>query len=274
MNYQSAADVPWVVFRLQDYHFAIPAFEVQEMVALPDLTPVPNAPPHVRGMINLRGHIMPLIDLRQRMHMESSSQAMAGFIDTLDQREQDHKNWIAELENSVRDKRKFGLTTDPHKCAFGQWFDTFETDNFELMGIIQKFDRPHRRIHAIADEVEAAVDEGDFNHAYGLIQRTRDGALARMIELFAEVRLAVKKTQREIAMVMERRGRNVALAVDAVEAVEMIDPATIEDAHESISGVSDQFVTQVGRLNETDQMVLILDLTSVLDEGARLAARA
>lgn len=274
MTSQLDADIPWVVFRLQDHHFAIPASVVQEMVATPDLTPVPSAPPYVRGMINLRGRVMPLIDLRQRMRMESSAEAMERFVEMLDQREQEHKNWLAELENSVRDKRKFTLTTDPHKCAFGQWFDSFETDNFELMGIIQKFDRPHRRIHAIAQEVEQDVDGGRVDHAYGMIQRTRDGALARMVELFSEVRQAVKKTRREIAMVMERGGRDVALAVDAVESVEMIDPATIEAAHESITGAADQFVTQVGRRAENDQMVLILDLTSVLDEGARLVAGA
>lgn len=39
----------------------------------------------------------------------------------LAERETDHVNWINELERSVQEKRKFTLTTDPYKCAFGKW---------------------------------------------------------------------------------------------------------------------------------------------------------
>jgi len=44
---------------------------VREIIRLTDITPVPQMPPHVRGVINLRGKIIPVVDLRIRFGLES-----------------------------------------------------------------------------------------------------------------------------------------------------------------------------------------------------------
>ena len=41
-------------------------YEVREIIALPQVTPVPRLPAHVRGVVNLRGKVIPVIDLRLR----------------------------------------------------------------------------------------------------------------------------------------------------------------------------------------------------------------
>jgi chemotaxis signal transduction protein len=79
-----------------------------------EVASIPNMPDFVRGAINLRGRVMPLVDLRKRLGMVSASEETSEFIRLMMQREQDHKNWLAELEASVRERREFKLTTDPH----------------------------------------------------------------------------------------------------------------------------------------------------------------
>jgi purine-binding chemotaxis protein CheW len=44
----------------------LPISLVREIVRVPEITPVPNAPPHVEGVINLRGKIIAVIDLGKR----------------------------------------------------------------------------------------------------------------------------------------------------------------------------------------------------------------
>ena len=44
----------------------LPISLVREIVRVPEITPVPNAPPHIEGVINLRGKIIPVMDLRKR----------------------------------------------------------------------------------------------------------------------------------------------------------------------------------------------------------------
>ena len=46
--------------------FGLPISIVREIVRVPEITAVPNAPDHIEGVINLRGRIIPIIDLRKR----------------------------------------------------------------------------------------------------------------------------------------------------------------------------------------------------------------
>jgi purine-binding chemotaxis protein CheW len=57
-----------VVFRFGDEEFGVPIDSVQEIVRVPEqLTHVPRAPAFVEGVINLRGAVLPVIDLRMRL---------------------------------------------------------------------------------------------------------------------------------------------------------------------------------------------------------------
>ncbi len=59
-----------VVFRLDEEEFGVPIAAVQEIVRVPEvMTHVPKAPAYVAGAFNLRGAVLPVIDLRQRLGM-------------------------------------------------------------------------------------------------------------------------------------------------------------------------------------------------------------
>jgi len=47
--------------------FALPIESVREIVMVPEITPVPETGPFVRGIINLRGRILPVLDLGMRL---------------------------------------------------------------------------------------------------------------------------------------------------------------------------------------------------------------
>ena len=65
-------DEQMVVFRLDKEEFGVPIDSVQEIVRVPDeLTHVPRSPPFVEGVINLRGAVLPVIDLRRRLGLPS-----------------------------------------------------------------------------------------------------------------------------------------------------------------------------------------------------------
>jgi len=56
-------------FRLSGDSFAVPIAQVQEVLALPKITPVPAAPPFINGIFPLRGVIVPLVDLSSRLRL-------------------------------------------------------------------------------------------------------------------------------------------------------------------------------------------------------------
>lgn len=56
----------YLTFRLADEVYGVRVLGVQEIIRLPAITRVPQLPAHVRGVFNLRGRVIPVIDLRQR----------------------------------------------------------------------------------------------------------------------------------------------------------------------------------------------------------------
>ncbi len=64
-----------VGFMIGKEHFGVNILMVQEIIRSAPITKVPNAPDFIEGVINLRGNIIPVIDLRQRLNLKKE----AGF---------------------------------------------------------------------------------------------------------------------------------------------------------------------------------------------------
>jgi purine-binding chemotaxis protein CheW len=61
-----------VIFELGPEQYAVPIAMVREVVRVADITRVPHAPPHIRGVMNLRGRILPVVELRTRLGLEAA----------------------------------------------------------------------------------------------------------------------------------------------------------------------------------------------------------
>jgi purine-binding chemotaxis protein CheW len=59
-------DIPVVVFSLGE-QYGVPIVQVQEIVRVGHITRVPNSPPYMEGVINLRGRVLPVLNLRKRL---------------------------------------------------------------------------------------------------------------------------------------------------------------------------------------------------------------
>jgi purine-binding chemotaxis protein CheW len=55
-----------VVFKVGGAEYAVPAADVLQMESYAGATPVPGAPPHVAGIVQVRGKLLPVVDLRAR----------------------------------------------------------------------------------------------------------------------------------------------------------------------------------------------------------------
>jgi len=59
-------ETQYLTFQLDNQEYGLPIVEVQEIKGWTRMTPVPNSPSHMLGVLNLRGTIIPVIDLRAR----------------------------------------------------------------------------------------------------------------------------------------------------------------------------------------------------------------
>ena len=65
--------VQWVTFKLAEETYGINVMQVQEVLRVADIAPVPGAPKYVLGIINLRGKVVTVIDTRDRFGLPRES---------------------------------------------------------------------------------------------------------------------------------------------------------------------------------------------------------
>jgi purine-binding chemotaxis protein CheW len=59
----------YLTFSLENEQYGIGILKIKEIIGMIPITPVPRTPEYVKGVINLRGKVIPVIDLRQRFSM-------------------------------------------------------------------------------------------------------------------------------------------------------------------------------------------------------------
>ena len=57
----------YLCFSLGDEEYAIPLLAVREVIAMPEVTPIPFSPPHFLGIMNLRGQVISVVDFRLKL---------------------------------------------------------------------------------------------------------------------------------------------------------------------------------------------------------------
>lgn len=76
-------ELPLVVFRLGGESYALRLHEVREIIMVGLITPVPRAPSFIEGVLNLRGEVMPVMDLRDRFGLpRQASSALSRIVIT------------------------------------------------------------------------------------------------------------------------------------------------------------------------------------------------
>jgi len=60
----------YLTFALGEEEYGIEILKVQEIKGYSGITPIPNTPPHIRGVMNLRGTVVPVVDLRVKFGRE------------------------------------------------------------------------------------------------------------------------------------------------------------------------------------------------------------
>ena len=62
----------YLTFELANEHYGVDILRVREIIGLLDITPIPNTPEYTKGVINLRGKIIPVMDLRMKFGVHVS----------------------------------------------------------------------------------------------------------------------------------------------------------------------------------------------------------
>ena len=93
----------YLTFRLGDEIFAIDVANVREILEFTKVTKVPKTPEYMRGVINLRGSVVPVLDMRQKFGMESTEKTIDTCIVVVEVTYEDEDIVIGALVDSVQE---------------------------------------------------------------------------------------------------------------------------------------------------------------------------
>jgi len=134
----------YLTFSVGGECYGIPILKVREIIRILEITPVPQMPPYVKGVVNLRGKIIPVTDLRVRFEMSPSGNA--------------DLNCIVVVQVSLRDKSSM------------------------MMGMI--VDAVEEVVSIPADEIEPTPDfGGTFDPDYILGIAKSDGLVKTLLDI-------------------------------------------------------------------------------------------
>ncbi len=93
----------YLTFIMADEEYGVDILSVQEIRGWESVTPIPNSPIHVKGVINLRGTIVPIIDLRQRFGLESIEYGMLTVVIVLKVESENNERIVGIVVDAVSD---------------------------------------------------------------------------------------------------------------------------------------------------------------------------
>jgi purine-binding chemotaxis protein CheW len=91
----------YLTFQLGEEEYGLSLLRVREIIALMDITAVPLAPDYVRGVMNLRGKVIPVVDLRRKLNMPSTEDHERKCIIVVDVQQDGEISQMGVLVDSV-----------------------------------------------------------------------------------------------------------------------------------------------------------------------------
>ncbi|NDY41978.1 purine-binding chemotaxis protein CheW [Dissulfurirhabdus thermomarina] len=91
----------YLTFTLADEDYGLEIMKVREIIGLMEITAVPQTPPYVKGVINLRGKVIPVLDLRLRFGMPERAYDERTCIIVVEIREGDEKVHVGVVVDTV-----------------------------------------------------------------------------------------------------------------------------------------------------------------------------
>lgn len=259
-------DYPHVIFRLKNELFSVLGKYVSTIQKYPDaVIQIPHAPYYVRGSFSYQGQTISIVDLRLLFGWQSLDDEYAAFSEMIEQRKNDHMNWVRTLEACLKEDKPFPLATDSHQCALGKWRDTFTTKSSSIAHQLQKIDAPHEALHHAAIEAIECSDQcgsaEDEAHKKRIIQRLTENLMPQILSLLDETKDIFRNFEyREMVLVLGGE-QPIGLLVDEVIAV---DDLTYEKESDlSASTKAKGMIQAIQRYDKTNELVLELDVPGI-----------
>jgi purine-binding chemotaxis protein CheW len=114
----------YLTFRLAEEEYGLAILKVKEIIGLLSITHMPRTPQHIRGIINLRGRVIPVMDLRVKFGMEATEDTSETCIIVVDISRRNRTVHMGILVDSVSEVLDIAASEIEDSPKFGDGVDT------------------------------------------------------------------------------------------------------------------------------------------------------
>lgn len=254
--------IPWVLLRIREQLFGVPAGVVREMTELPAVTPVPNTPEYVLGLITLRGRVTPTIDLRRRMDVTTAGDEAEAIVRRLNQGASAFQAWFRRIGQEIGSTGSFTFEVPDDVSEFRSWATGFRSGNVAVRTQIQKFEEQSREL---LDVLKTSAAGRDRDGTPLSVKKLQSRQFAGFVSALTEAGERIRETCRQVAVVLIYGDREIGITVDEVASIEKLKEGSLEDLPERPQGLTTSLTGRVARRIKDDGIVLILDIAELLD---------
>ncbi len=272
------ADFPSLTFRVGGHFCSICARHVSGIMLMPDaVTPIPQSPAYCLGLVDVRGYVTPLIDLRTLFGLPSLNSQYEAFCAMIDSYKTDHENWVGTLRDCITAQTPFSLSADCHGCRLGKWYDGYTPANQSVASQLKKLEEPHERFHESAALYEryladpgGAITLADVKTFF---ERSSTLYKPEILKILEDTKESFLREYQSILIILEQDGETVlSFIVDSVDAVETI--TRVPQARDGDFWENNEFVVAIGRGERSAANILMLDDAALIALSQRITFQA
>lgn len=253
----------WLTIKLQTQLYAIESSSVESISLLDGpISLLPESTAIKPGIINSRGSVVPIVNLRPALGLKTFEEEQTAFEEMLEQRKKDHIHWVKEMEHCLQEGTAFHLATDPHKCAFGKWYDSYHTENQTISSHLKKIDEPHKKLHETAHlAFECPRQCDDCEREKCLQDQLKEDAHTYMnivVGLLEDTKKIFRENTRTMCIITkDKNNALLGLLVDEVLAVETLELKSLPAGCMNTSGP--QVLSHIGEKQDSAATILVLN---------------
>ncbi|MDT8444233.1 MAG: MCP four helix bundle domain-containing protein, partial [Desulfuromonadales bacterium] len=125
-----------------------------------------------------------IVELATGVHLDDVETVAS----VLGQREVDHYRWRNAFVYEVGKNQPFTGQLDSNMCAFGQWLNSYQTDDPGFTAILAKFSEPHEKLHSLGQRANRLIGQGDFTAVQNLVDVDLAQVFPEMEAVFKEAK--------------------------------------------------------------------------------------
>lgn len=263
-------ELPWLIFTLHKNAYAVNSKYVNGILMPPEITPLPEASNIYKGLVDIRGEVFPLLEVRRLFRFQTIEEECNAFDTMLNGFKETHLGWMKELKRCVSEKDIFMMATDPQKCAFGTWYYEYISKNNNAGTVsLRKIEEPHRLLHETATKVISLVRDNTDNKNSSEIERLLQVATEQyvpvILSLLEEAKQFYRNSYRETVVTLSNGEETLGLIVDEVLAIDKIQKVCDDRSMHKI--VDSRYFVGVGHNEKIKKEILIVDEEMLLKKA-------